>query len=324
MADHPRVIPVSQFGDPSSTQDGLNCTSTSYVMLGQLATGGRFLLPGEFRALQSDHEGGISIPDGARAWAKAYPGARLDWAAPNDGTPTPPNGHGSNIGAEALWSLLSEGYGAVLQGDYDVFQKAGISLQPGFLDPHAIYLDGVRTIIRQRQGFILDPLGREGYNGRWVSWATLVAYGLKLSGGHNLYAAWAAQGLPDTGTEDEVANVVTIERKTGRVSVPPGSAMAGYGLAADGTLFQSIPVKAWPNGTSFRVTSLYTGTAFPTNNGDPITYGLAECPSAYCNGPSQSLVPLRGLTFIPDALGTTEAYNAGVDAASAKALEARK
>lgn len=203
MTTYPRVTPRSQFGDPTTTQDGSNCTPTAFVMLGELATGLE-LWPGTFRSFQSDQVGGISIPDGARAWPLAFPGASLQWSAPNDGTPVPAGRVGDGLTADTLWATLVAGAGVVAQGIYKVLEDAGIGLQPGFTEGHAVYVEGARTEVRVgRQVYLLDPLGRQpGYTGRWIAFDLLLRYARALSGSALVYAAWAAPRLPDTDTED--------------------------------------------------------------------------------------------------------------------------
>jgi hypothetical protein len=216
MTTYPRVLPRSQFGDPTTTQDGLNCTPTSFVMLLDLAAD-IIMYPGEFRRLQGDMEGGISIPDGARAWKRAT-SATLEWAAPNDGT-VPPIRRGDGITADQALSIASSGKGLVWQGLYKVLEDAGFGLQPGFTAGHAVYVDGFRlNTLRQKQAYIIDPLGKSGYIGQWIPWNVLIRYGTALGHGDLIYAAWAGPALPDTSGEDMETIVNPVPRGTGHVS----------------------------------------------------------------------------------------------------------
>lgn len=203
MTDRPRVRPTSQFGDPTTSQDSVNCTSAAFCNLGQLAAGIR-IRPGTFRSHQRDRVGGIGIHDGAVAWQRAFPGVRLNWAGPLErGVDRPPGRTGYAIAPGDAWDLLVEGAGMVVQTDNEVFDDAGLSLQRGFRDGHSIYLDGTRTASVGRQAYRLDPLGRGGYDGDWVSWDLVVRAATKLSGGRGLYAAWARPERSDRSPEEE-------------------------------------------------------------------------------------------------------------------------
>ncbi len=176
-AGQPRVPAISQFdGGPLANA---NCTMAAGAMLARLAFG--IMTTGsQLRALQSDQEGGTSLVDLQAALDRGW-GVRFFW-----GTLTPLQ----------LRALLFAGAGAVVQGTYGEI-PAELSLQAGFTEGHAIYLDGFRPPGPDGPAayYVMDPLGQpwQGYRGAWWPADVIERFGLALGGGR-IMAAWGFAG----------------------------------------------------------------------------------------------------------------------------------
>jgi hypothetical protein len=100
-----------------------------------------------------------------------------------------------------LKSLLQEGYGAVVQGDYSKIARA-LRLQKDFLGGHAIYLDGYYPGNPDKgipeAYYVIDPLGRphSGYEGDWWPASMVDTFGTAFGGGGRIPAMW---GYPPGG-----------------------------------------------------------------------------------------------------------------------------
>jgi hypothetical protein len=180
----PRIPPITQFdGGPFQ---GSNCTLASGAMLARLASG--VVTSGSIlRTLQDDQDGGTGINDLATALYRGY-GIHY-----NSGL----------LRAGQLKSLLGSGYGAVIQGDYSKIPRA-LRLQKNFTGGHAIYLDGYYPGNPGRgipeAYYVIDPIGRGGYQGDWWP-ASVVDEFAGAFGGGRVRAMWA---FPPGGVAPEV------------------------------------------------------------------------------------------------------------------------
>ena len=180
----PRIPPITQFdGGPFQ---GSNCTLASGAMLARLASG--IVTNGSIlRTLQDDQDGGTGINDLATALYRGY-GVQY---------------HSGQLRAEQLKSLLGSGYGAVIQGDYSKIPRA-LRLQKNFTGGHAIYLDGYYPGNPGRgipeAYYVIDPIGRGGYQGDWWP-ASVVDEFAGSFGGGRVRAMWA---FPPGGVAPEV------------------------------------------------------------------------------------------------------------------------
>ncbi len=179
----PRVPPVSQFdGGPFASA---NCTLAAGAMLARLGFG--IVTTGSIlRTLQDDQDGGTGLDDLNTAVFRGY-GVSF---------------HTGLIATDQLKKLLSAGYGAVIQGDYSKIPPA-LRLQPNFTNPHAIYLDGYYPGGGSTQAayYVIDPIGKGGYDGDWWPASVVDAFGLGLGSGGRVAAAWA---FPPGGTPPDV------------------------------------------------------------------------------------------------------------------------
>ena len=179
----PRVPPVTQFdGGPLASA---NCTLAAGAMLARLGFG--IVTTGSIlRTLQDDQAGGTGLDDLNTAVFHGY-GVSF-----NTGLITPTQ----------LKNLLAAGYGAVIQGDYGQIPPA-LRLQPGFTNPHAIYLDGYYPGSGSTPPayYVIDPIGHGAYDGDWWPASVVDAFGLGFGSGGRIAAAWA---FPPGGTPPDV------------------------------------------------------------------------------------------------------------------------
>ncbi len=182
----PRVPPISQFdGGPFQ---GSNCTLTSGAMLARLGFG--IVTSGStLRGLQDDQDGGTDLNDLNQALWRGY-GVTFKTGF---------------LRPDQLKSLLAEGFGTVIQGDYSKIPR-GLRLQKDFLGGHAIYLDGYYPGNPDKgipeAYYVIDPLGRphSGYEGDWWP-ASVVDDFATAFGGGRVPAMW---GYPPGGVPPEV------------------------------------------------------------------------------------------------------------------------
>ena len=220
----PRVPPITQFdGGPFQ---GANCTLASGAMLARLGRGvvtnGSIL-----RTLQDDQDGGTGINDLAVALWRGY-GVHF------------PSGL---LRPDQLKSLLGSGYGAVIQGDYSKIPRA-LRLQKNFTGGHAIYLDGYYPGNPGRgipeAYYVIDPIGRWGYQGDWWPASFVDAFAGALAGGR-VRAMWA---FPPGGVAPEVTgpDVLPIPPDPGGGSSPTHTPAPGETAAPTPTSSPSGPI----------------------------------------------------------------------------------
>jgi hypothetical protein len=113
------------------------------------------------RVLSGDTEGGASLDTLALGIAKCYPDL-----PPLPRTTAP--GDPLVLTFDELWTKLQDGYCAVLNGNPSKVVDASSPLRSMQADDgydHAIFLHTAR----QDAAFVMDPLGRGAYQGRWVA-----------------------------------------------------------------------------------------------------------------------------------------------------------
>jgi hypothetical protein len=231
-AGFPRIPPVTQFdGGPFQ---GSNCTLASGAMLARLGYG--IVTTGSIlRTLQDDQDGGTGINDLATALWRGY------------GITFP---HGL-IKTGTLKSLLTSGYGAVIQGDYSKIPP-GLRLQRDFTGGHAIYLDGYYPGNAKRgipeAYYVIDPIGRPkyGYQGDW--WPASVVDDFALAwGGGRVVAMW---GYPPGGVPPDVVgpDVLPIPPDTGGTSPSATPTPAPSGSAEPSASPSATPSPSGPVG----------------------------------------------------------------------------
>ncbi len=153
-----------------------NCAMASAAMLAWAASGGKVKVSGgdlRYYSGDTDRPGdelGTSFGDIAIAFN--HVGLGLEQK------------HGMNF--EAFKRRLINGDGAIIDGSYSVV-PSGLSLQSGYGGDHSMYVD--KAVKKDGKWFfwVMDPLGRAGYEGRWWPEAAVKAYGWSniTSGGGN-------------------------------------------------------------------------------------------------------------------------------------------
>ena len=99
-------------------------------------------------------------------------------------------GQAVNIAVDLPWAAFARqvrsGRSAVVQGWYG-YVPARYDLQPGFHAAHSIFVLGYsRHALGGRGGFyVMDPLGRAGYDGAWWTASALHAFGWSGQPGHD-------------------------------------------------------------------------------------------------------------------------------------------
>ena len=198
----PRVEPVSQFdGGPFAHA---NCTLAAGAMLARLGFG--IVTTGSIlRTLQDDQVGGTGLDDLATALFRGY-GVTI-----NLGSITP----------SQLRSLLTAGYGVVVQGRYAEI-PGPLRLQPSFAGPHAVYLDGFYAGdgTTPPAYYVIDPLGHGGsYRGHWWPASIVDAFTLDFGFSGRIAAAWI---FPPAGTPPEVVGPDVLPLPPSGGDGPPG------------------------------------------------------------------------------------------------------
>lgn len=177
---YPRVPAITQFdGGPLANA---NCVMAAGAMLARLEYG--IVTTGtQMRSFSGDTSGGTSLSDLQHA-------IHVGW------------GVGFSIGYLTplqLRSLLYAGAGAVILGRYGEIPD-NLSLQPGFVAGHAIYLDGFRPAGPEGDAafYVNDPLGKTwlGYKGAFWPASDVERFGTVFGGGR-IMTAW---GFPGGGT----------------------------------------------------------------------------------------------------------------------------
>jgi hypothetical protein len=229
----PRVSPITQF-DGGPFQNA-NCTLASGAMLARLGWG--IVTTGStLRSLQNDQDGGTGLDDLKTALWKGY------GVVPKTGLLKP----------SQLKDLLAKGYGAVIQGVYS-FIPEGLSLQPSFDGPHAIYVDAYWPGDGKTPPayYVIDPIGRPqwGYEGDWwpasvvdsfgTAFTTAMGDGPKVASAElaaaapegRIAAAWVFPpgGVPPEITDPDVLPIPASggQKAPGGTPEPPGSAAPG-------------------------------------------------------------------------------------------------
>ena len=148
----------------------------------------------QLRRLSGDLEGGSSLADVAKAYARL--GFPLTWSPIGD----------DNVIWPELLDRLADGGGAILLGDYGKLpSRLGrwdrrFWAQEGQNDDHAMYLD--RYNRRTGKVFVMDPLAPAGWTGEWVSVAALKRYAWRNHAGRLWVAMTPAAALgPVRGVE---------------------------------------------------------------------------------------------------------------------------
>lgn len=186
----PRIPAITQFdGSPKGNQ---NCTLASGAMLARLGSG-IVTTGGILRDLQDVRDGGTTLGDLRTALRRGY-GVEFERG---------------RLAVSSFRTLLTAGAGAVIQGVYGQVPEE-LRLQPTFIDPHAIYIDGFYPGDAARgvgpAYFVIDPLGRPaaGYRGDWWPAAVVERFATTFGGGR-VNAMWAfPAGSPDPGLPIDV------------------------------------------------------------------------------------------------------------------------
>jgi hypothetical protein len=162
------------------------------MLLDKLTNGAVVVGRDRLRALSGDHEGGSSLKDLSRAFARLDLDVQI---SPDDG----------RITWKALLSRLAHGGGAVLLGDDHALPKRYGRWDPTFWgqtgakDDHAVYVD--RYDPRTGMVWLMDPLAWNGWTGEWIKATSLRRFAWKARGGVVAALTPAAQPAPFVGVK---------------------------------------------------------------------------------------------------------------------------
>ena len=154
---------ASQFdGSPFA---GSNCGMASAAMLAWAATDGRIRLSGgDLRRYSGDRdlpgdEAGTTYNDVTIAFQQVGLGLQQH----------------HEMSFDAWKRRLAAGEGSLISGSYSVV-PSNLRLSD-FQGPHTMYVDRAQKIKGQWYFYVMDPIGRAGYNGRWWPEDAIRAYG---------------------------------------------------------------------------------------------------------------------------------------------------
>ena len=231
-AEPPRPIAGYQPAFVSEREAGLweDCVwAAAEMMLDKWTSGVTIVDRKRLRKLSGDTEGGSSLADVERAFARI--GFPLIWS---------PRG-GDNVTWPELLERLERGGGAILLGDYGKLPRyngrweRGFWAQEGENDDHAMYLD--RYDRKRGRIFVMDPLAPAGWTGEWISVAALKKYAWRNHAGRLWVAMTPAASLAplagvELGEPVIVADSSTLDVSWAIENSPKGWTYAGSSVSA--------------------------------------------------------------------------------------------
>ena len=192
----PRPLPNYRpaFVTETDTRPWTDCLWSSAAMLLDKWTNGEVQVSRQaLRRASGDMVGGSSFDDMKVAFAKHH--FRVEFS---------PDG-GTKITWGQMLSRLERGAGAVLLGDYSQLPRYygrwdyAFWKKTGAEDNHAVYVE--RYDRKRGRVWLMDPLGRDGYRGEWISTHSLRRYAWSSGGAMYVAMTPTAKAAPFAGVK---------------------------------------------------------------------------------------------------------------------------